>query len=419
MCVVAAVVSNCGTNVQKSSHLAEEAKPEEDRTPYFKRKKWWFGFSCTLMGSLLDFAALALASQSLVAALGGGSTLVCNVLVATLYNKETTYWTDIVGVVCIVAGAIMFAVFASPKEDYTNEQYKHRFFVKWFLIYISIQTTVIFLLLATISHSYFSKLRRDWYSSLLKPTQHKMTQLEKTVERLSADLEAMKKLERKRHPGALDALTNADNFERTETPDCVHDDYEYRHRDKYIYAMCGGAVGALSVLFGGIIGSMLFQNGASDTFSCWFFYFALGIMVVSLVAQTHLQNRALEIGDATAVFPVFEAFWISFGVVSGLIFYNNGESWGADFKQAAGIGPMLVGTIFLFLHKDSVREEVARLTGMDTFSAGDGTDLSESLILDRESNHSSPSKRAPSMRATLSCEIEQPYDAPGDDYALF
>lgn len=285
-----------------------------------------------------------------------------------------------------------------------------QFFRMYFLLYLSVQTTVIVILLATISHSYFSKLRRDWYSSLLKPTQHRMTDLERQVNQLTDDLEAMKQLERKRNPGVLDeVLKHSHSIERTETSDDA-DEGEYRRRDKYIYAMSSGAVGALSVLFGGIIGSMLFQNGAQAAFTCWFFYFSLAIMVISLVSQTHLQNRALELGDATAVFPVFEAFWISFGVVSGLIFYNKGESWGSDFKQASGILPMLVGTIFLFMHKETVRGEIARLTDL---SSGDGTELSESLILERQSNHSKD-------RATLRCEVEQPYVAPaGDDYALF
>merc|ERR1711981_1010403 len=94
---------------------------------------------------------------------------------------------------------------------------------------------------------------------------------------------------------------------------------EYRKRGKYIYVASGGCIGALSILFGGCTSSML-QKSGWDAFEFWFFYFCLVLMLVTVVMQTHLQNRGLQLGDATAVFPVFEAFWISFGVVSGLVY---------------------------------------------------------------------------------------------------
>ena len=70
LAIVAAVISNIGTNVQKHSHTADEEAGKDDHVPYFKRVSWWTGFICTLVGSVLDFIALGLASQSLVAALG-------------------------------------------------------------------------------------------------------------------------------------------------------------------------------------------------------------------------------------------------------------------------------------------------------------------------------------------------------------
>ena len=52
------------------------------------------------------------ASQALVAALGGGSTLLCNVVVAgsgCFYNKDQIYFTDVCGVAFIIAGAVHIA----------------------------------------------------------------------------------------------------------------------------------------------------------------------------------------------------------------------------------------------------------------------------------------------------------------------
>jgi len=415
LAVAAAVVSNTGTNVQKASHNRNDKLPEEDKSPYFSRKSWWIGFSLTIVGSVLDFVALALASQAMVAALGGGSTLICNVLVATLYNKEKTEKTDYIGVVFIIAGCVLFAVFAESKEDHTNSEYEAKFFKSYFLIYLAGQSVVILGLLATISHSYFANLRRDWYSSLFLPTDHKIAILERKVANLKGDLDIIKQLERQRNPTEYDSLIR----KMSAPEDEVVDDgtMGQRRRDKYIYAMTAGSVGALSVLFGGVVGSMLFQNGAAAAFSSWFFYFALVCMVASLVIQTHLQSRALELGDATAVFPVFEAFWISFGVVSGLIYYNEGASWGSDFKQASGMLPMMVGTLFLFMHDSNTRDELERVTGLpaDSFSLNRITMTRLTDIEDFNSSASEPLRWTEAEEGNRASDAEKNYEKFNDE----
>eukprot|EP00658_Telonema_sp_P-2_P071236 TRINITY_DN60539_c0_g1_i2.p1 TRINITY_DN60539_c0_g1~~TRINITY_DN60539_c0_g1_i2.p1 ORF type:complete len:416 (-),score=89.43 TRINITY_DN60539_c0_g1_i2:100-1347(-) len=340
-------------SVQKASHLREDRLPEDQRTPYFKRKSWWLGFLCTIAGSVMDFLALGLASQSLVAALGGGTTLVTNVLVASLYNKEATYWTDIVGVVFIMGGAALFAVTAESKPKHVD--YQSQFFRTYFLIYLGIQCFVIMVLLSSITRSHWSNLRREYYNSLIEPVQERVTSLESQVSALKSVLQDLLVLEQgtgrstEYQAKLVPLLQSLDDCETEPSP------IEYQKRDKYIYAMCGGAVGALSILFGAVVSSMV-QSDPTVAFTSWFFYMSLGIMLASVISQTHLQNRSLEIGDATAVFPVFEAFWISFGVISGLVYNNSpGTSWGSDLKQLSGILPMLVGIIFLFLHQDTMR----------------------------------------------------------------
>ena len=50
--------------------------------------------------------------------------MLCNVFVASCYNKDATYWTDVVGVILIIGGAIYFAVMAreKPKDlDYEDQ----------------------------------------------------------------------------------------------------------------------------------------------------------------------------------------------------------------------------------------------------------------------------------------------------------
>ena len=86
--------------------------------------------------------------------------------------------------------------------------------------------------------------------------------------------------------------------------------------DKYTYAACAGTIGGLSVLFGSCTGKSLALDGF-DAFDEPAFYAFLISMLVCVVVQTHLLNESMQLGGTMAVFPVFEAFWISFGVFGG------------------------------------------------------------------------------------------------------
>ena len=179
LCMVAAIASNIGTNVQKASHVKDNLLPDSERTEYYLRYSWWLGFLLTMSASVGDFVALGLASQSLVAALGGATSLICNVVVATVYNKEKSYYTDLLGAGFIVAGAITFALTAMPKP--ANLDWELQFWNTWFGPYLCGQVVVTCVLLATISTSYFSQLRRAWYRSVTQPLEEVLLHLSESL----------------------------------------------------------------------------------------------------------------------------------------------------------------------------------------------------------------------------------------------
>ncbi|KAJ3342568.1 NIPA-like protein 3 [Gonapodya sp. JEL0774] len=72
---------------------------------------WVIGLAVFIFANVLNFIALNFAPQSLTAPLGAIS-LVTNVIVAPLMNKEKFTWRDIVGVALIVAGSVLVVVFA-------------------------------------------------------------------------------------------------------------------------------------------------------------------------------------------------------------------------------------------------------------------------------------------------------------------
>jgi len=123
LAVLASIISNLGVNIQKFSHAREAARPDHEQRPYVQRPVWWIGLSLVIFGSIGDFAAFGFATQSLVAALGGGSTLVANVAAAHFLNGEQFFLTDAGGVL----GVVTIAFIAEPNEDYPLPQLEKRF----------------------------------------------------------------------------------------------------------------------------------------------------------------------------------------------------------------------------------------------------------------------------------------------------
>ena len=94
--IFGSIASNLGTNVQKQAHLSQADVAEDKKRHYTKMPFWWCGMALTIFGAFADFGALAIASQSLVTGLGGGTTLLANVAIARFWNKEKILRTDLV-----------------------------------------------------------------------------------------------------------------------------------------------------------------------------------------------------------------------------------------------------------------------------------------------------------------------------------
>merc|ERR1712110_27670 len=68
--------------------------------------------------------------------------------------------------------------------------------------------------------------------------------------------------------------------------------------DQYVYAGSSGAIGALSVLFGGCASKVIIETigGNNQLVRATPLLFVVGMLVCVLV-QTHLLNRAMMVGD--------------------------------------------------------------------------------------------------------------------------
>ncbi|EGZ24615.1 hypothetical protein PHYSODRAFT_479198 [Phytophthora sojae] len=338
LAVVASIVSNLGVNIQKYSHLSEAAKPVHERRPYVRRPVWWVGFALVALGSLGDFAAFGFATQSLVAALGGGATLVANVITAQCLNGERLYKTDVGGVFFVILGVVIIAWIAEPNVEYPLPELEQRFVRTPFVVYITCVGVCAVSMLATIKGSVANRLKNQVYWSN-KRQKKLMKQFEIRVQRLEQRLLDMevKLLQVTTSPSPLPTgLINPPAMSRelrelidsTNAEDAEADEEAAARESRvpYYYAICSGIVGAMTVLLAKCSAIMIALTLKGDNqFRYGLTYIFLGGMFVCVLVQTHFLNMATALGDIMTVFPIFQACWITFSVVGGAIFYQNDD----------------------------------------------------------------------------------------------
>ncbi|KAG7378221.1 hypothetical protein PHYPSEUDO_010398 [Phytophthora pseudosyringae] len=342
LAVVASVISNLGVNIQKYSHLSEAALPARERRPYIHRPVWWVGFALVALGSLGDFAAFGFATQSLVAALGGGATLVANVVTAQCLNGERLYKTDISGVLFVIMGVVMIACIAEPNVEYPLPELELRFVRTPFVVYITCVGVFSVGMLATIKGSVANRLKNQVYWSnkrQKKLMKVRSDEFELRVQRLEQRLLDMevKLLQVTTSPASLPTgLVNPPAMSRelrelidsTNADDAEADEEAVARASRvpFYYAICSGIVGAMTVLLAKCSAIMIALTlKGENQFKYGLTYIFLGGMFVCILVQTHFLNMATALGDIMTVFPIFQACWITFSVVGGAIFYQNDD----------------------------------------------------------------------------------------------
>ena len=85
-------------------------------------------------------------------------------------------------------------------------------------------------------------------------------------------------------------------------------------------------------------------EGDNQFDSVWTYLFVAALLS-AILAQTHFLNKAMMLGDLMSVIPTFQAFWIVFGVLSGMAFYGHSEG-----MSYPGLLLMIAGVLFLLQH---------------------------------------------------------------------
>jgi hypothetical protein len=392
------VIGNTGIQVQKGAHKALELVPEAQRKHYIYDCRWWVGLSMVIIGAIGDFIALGLAEQALVTAVGGATTLTANVLLSKFYNHEKIYNLDLAGVFLIILGAIIIAALVpSESEDQTLVTLLAYSTAPSFCLYMFVLSLTVICLLASVADSYMYRMRSKATGGVLVPITRRLRKLEEGEEtrtgrehELELRLQEMEiyvaklcsylhdkqsrersnarrcgyapeeidtpLLELAKTPSQrMDARVRRDSFVREleVMGEKQKEEESYRHwKDAYIYAACSGAIGSVSVLLGGLTSKCLLMafNGNNEWDEAYPYLFLCG-MLTTVILQTKYLNSALELADVMTVFPTFQAVWIGFGVMGGIIFYQQ-----ADMGTGVWVGIsiasflMVVGCVFLMLH---------------------------------------------------------------------
>ncbi|KDO23222.1 hypothetical protein SPRG_11154 [Saprolegnia parasitica CBS 223.65] len=304
--IAAAVVSNCGVQLQKLAHASTD-----NETAYFGQRQWVLGLALVVLGSIGDFEALSFATQSLVATVGGGATVVTNVLFSTYWHGESLTVRDAYGTICILLGVLLIALSSPQDEEYNIDQLVSRFESPVVLAYLLVLGGLIGYLLILIQSE------RDATSS---------------ESRVLWSGRGQSRLRR---------------FLRCSDETCTN-------IEPTLYATVSGITGSISMLLGKCASEMVktsLEGPSQFTHPTTYFFF--GGMLGTVLLQIHWFNQALMRGDIAVVFPIFQVFWIAFGVVGGMVFY--GDLARLEFFQSISFllafACILVGVYYLAQHE--------------------------------------------------------------------
>ncbi|KAE8904635.1 hypothetical protein PF005_g29227 [Phytophthora fragariae] len=265
--IVGSICTNMGVNLQKFSFMREaKGRSVGDKRGYFRQPLWVIGLLLVVGGSILDFVALGFLPQSLATPVGG-STMVANVVFASLFLKEKFTKSDAIGTALVLLGIIVVATFAEKESKcYTVHElvalYREPLFTVYAIL-MCVSCVVLFLLT------------------------RKMERTLKHYGRASPEYKRFRKL----HPVSYPALS--------------------------------GIFGAQSVLFAKSMAELMKTTIEGDNQFVTFGAYAITLsMFLCVFMQIHWLAHGLQKFDAVFVVPVFQCFFISVSIFGGGVYFK-------------------------------------------------------------------------------------------------
>ena len=324
-----------GLNLQKLSMNREAKKPKCKRRPTIRQPLWVIGLSLITSGSLLDFVAFGMAPQSLLAPLGALS-LVWNLLIAPLFNKEKLTRQNLVATAIIVFGTLLTVIFAShTTPTYTLEDLTALYYQPVMIVYmVCIVSFLLFMaerlrriekfVLKNSNSSVDSEDSEAAGLTLLKENSDEGTDSDSSSQSddpfPSSPSTPSKSKKRPKLIAPMNIAKLAMRASRGSAAN-VHDDMSRI----ICYGGLAGCFGGLSVLLAKSTAELV-KNVMTGSESGAFSHFQPYLIVISmafcLVSQITILNAGLSKFTALLMVPVYQSFWNIFSVLGGIIYFQ-------------------------------------------------------------------------------------------------
>jgi len=396
VCVIASITSNVGVNLFKEVHTQESKKEnEKDRVSYYCRKTWWLGFFLQTAGAAGDAVAVGIGEVSLIAAVGGATTLLTNIVLARLWHKEKLVATDLVGVFFVIGGAVLIAIMTPKEKPYDLKQLMQLFVQKPFIVYAIVLVVFMSITLLSVAGS---TLNRHLSHIVLRTVEPHLVLASRQIRKLRRRVRVLERQARAdQHRRMASCSSHSDSpdpdgitplsprigvgtpkhYEKTELTLSV------RKADMYIYCACSGVWGSAALLLMSFISKtvlQIIQTGDVEPLEDWYTYLFIAALVLCVKVQTSHLNRALQMGEIMTAFPVFQAFWISFGTIGGSVLYNDFHNYVDSqwIMLLVAVALMILGVYFLWKHP-SKQDSEAKSKKMEPESIESGLLFAETV----------------------------------------
>ncbi|KDO25722.1 hypothetical protein SPRG_09021 [Saprolegnia parasitica CBS 223.65] len=147
-----AVISNYGINLQKQLHRTLARDGDWDIS-YTRHCVWWWGMFLVTLGSVGDLVAFSFARAAVVAAVGGVTTIIANVVFAQCVNHEPVHKTDMLGIASLIGAVILLAVASRDEANYDVTALLGLFGSHVYLTYVGLQVLLLVTLGARLYHT--------------------------------------------------------------------------------------------------------------------------------------------------------------------------------------------------------------------------------------------------------------------------
>lgn len=411
--IIGTCFANLGIVIQTYAQRQILVLDVQERIPYIKSKTWWYGLVSIIIGNIFPFIALSFASQSVISPMYSFN-LIWNLLFSKLILKELIVKTDIFGVILIIIGCTISALYGSHiNVEFDIILLKKLYFDQiLFQIYIIVMTLIIIIEWYLVTRI-ITPLREQIQSYIdnrncndaymhpddrgdLKDKMHQTTRTNESKDMQSiamtssmitgsasnrSEMNSFDKIhESLDEPNDTDvtvrmsineshsADTRLQLESRLETFDMLNEKYsKWKQLHPILGCMLSGMIGGISVLLAKIV-SQLFSVtvNPNDQFGNQFKYFVTYLLIfamfILIILQIKYLNLALKYFDSLLCVPTFQCFFIMFSTLNGLIFFKEYSQFSITNWCLYPIG-ILITLIGVYI--ESHRNSQASITNRD------------------------------------------------------